>query len=144
VSFDIVLTSPMQRAEETARLAGLEPKPDPRLTEWNYGEYEGRTTADIQSERPGWELWRDGCPGGEAAADIEARLRPLLEELRTREGERIALFGHGHCLRALAGSWLGLGVVDGGRALKLGTASLSLLSSEHGNPVIERWNEQHP
>jgi broad specificity phosphatase PhoE len=142
VSFDLVLSSPRQRAEETARLTGLEPEPEERLTEWNYGDYEGQTTAEIQRERPGWDLWRDGCPGGEQPADVAARLKPLLDRLREREGERIALFGHGHCFRALAGCWVELGV-EAGRSLGLGTASLSVLGSEHGAPVIQLWNQQN-
>jgi broad specificity phosphatase PhoE len=144
VDFDLVLSSPRQRAEETARLAGLEPESEERLTEWDYGEYEGLTTAEIQRERPDWDLWRDGCPGGEQAADVAARLKPLLDRLRGRGGDRIALFGHGHCLRALAGCWLELGV-EAGRSLGLGTASLSVLGSEHGAPVIQLWNQlNHP
>lgn len=143
VAFDLVLSSPLSRAAETARLAGLEPRLDERLVEWDYGEYEGRTTAEIRRERPGWDLWRDGCPGGETIAEVDARLEPLLGELRERAGERIAIFGHGHCLRALAASWVGLGPVAG-RALLLGTASLSVLGSEHDVPVIASWNRVHP
>ena len=142
VDFDLVLSSPLTRAAETARLAGLEPRLDERLVEWDYGEYEGRTTAEIRRERPGWDLWRDGCPGGEAVADIAARLQPLLDELRGRSGQRIAIFGHGHCLRVLAASWVGLGPAAG-RALLLGTASLSVLGSEHDAPVIASWNRVH-
>jgi broad specificity phosphatase PhoE len=139
IGFDLVLSSPMRRAEETARLVGLEPRADDRLREWNYGEYEGRTTAEIQAERPGWDLWRDGCPGGERAEDVGARLRPLLDELRERTGGRVVLFGHAHCFRVLAASWLELGA-QAGRALTLGTASLSVLGVEHGRPVIAHWN----
>jgi probable phosphoglycerate mutase len=142
VKFDLVLSSPLSRAEETARLVGLEATPEPRLVEWDYGEYEGRTTAEIRAERPDWDLWRDGCPGGETPEAIARRLEPLVEELRPRRGKRIALFGHGHCLRALTGCWLGLGV-EGGRWLALGTASLSRLGCEHGNPVVTLWNQQN-
>ena len=142
VEFDLILSSPMSRALETARIAGLEPIVDERLTEWDYGEYEGLTTAEIKRERPDWDLWRDGCPGGESAADVEARLEPLLGELRARDGGRIAIFGHGHCLRALTGCWLGLGP-EGGRVLMLGTASLSIMATEHGGPVIATWNLVH-
>ena len=142
VEFDLVLSSPLSRALETARAVGLEPQVDERLVEWDYGEYEGRTTAQIKEERPDWELWRDGCPGGESAADVAARLKPLLDELRERDGGRVAIFGHGHCLRALAGNWVGLGP-EGGRVLLLGTAALSVLGSEHGGPVVASWNLVH-
>ena len=140
IEFGRVLSSPMQRAEETAHLVGLDPVPDDRLMEWNYGEYEGRTTADIQRERPGWDLWRDGCPGGEKLDDVVRRLEPLLDELRVCGETRVVLFGHGHCFRVLAGSWLGLGGIAG-RSLALGTASLSVMATEHGNPVIAHWND---
>lgn len=139
--FDLVMASPRRRALETAKLAGFEPQVDPRLAEWDYGDYEGRTTAEIQRERPGWDLWRDGCPGGEAPGEIEARLEPLREELRARSGERIAVFGHGHCLRALAATWLQLGL-EAGRALALGPASLSVLGDDRGIAVVELWNRQ--
>ena len=89
VEFGRVLSSPLSRALETARAAGLEPQIDERLVEWDYGEYEGRTTAQIKQERPDWDLWRDGCPGGESAADVAARLSPLLDELRERDGDRV-------------------------------------------------------
>ena len=143
VEFELVLSSPMSRALETARLAGLEAAVDERLVEWDYGEYEGMTTAEIKQSRPDWDLWRDGCPGGEDAGAIAARLEPLLDELRGRDGGRIALFGHGHCLRALAGNWVGLGP-EGGRVLLLGTATLSILGVEHGGPVVASWNLAHP
>ena len=139
IDFDLVLSSPRQRAEETARLCGLEPEPDERLTEWNYGEYEGRTTKQIQAERPGWDLWTDGCPGGEQLDDVVRRLEPLLAELRERQDQRIALFGHGHCSRVLAGCWLKLGGIAG-RALTLGTASLSVMATEHEHPAVAHWN----
>ena len=139
VEFDLVLSSPMERARETARLCGLEADADERLTEWNYGSYEGLTTAEIHRQEPGWDLWTDGCPGGESVADVEQRLEPLLGELRERPGQRIALFGHGHCSRALAACWLDLGG-RAGRVLKLDTATLSTMGTEHGRAVIERWN----
>jgi probable phosphoglycerate mutase len=142
VEFGLVLSSPRSRAEETARLAGFEPRIDDRLVEWDYGDYEGLTTAEIKRERPDWDLWRDGCPGGESAAEVAARLEPLLAELRERDGGRVAIFGHGHCLRALAASWVGLGP-EAGRALLLGTASLSVLGTEHDAPVIASWNGVH-
>ncbi len=140
IEFDRALSSPMERALETARLVGLDPVPDDRLMEWNYGEYEGRTTAEIQRDRPGWDLWLDGCPGGERLDDIISRLEPMLEELRECGDTRVVLFGHGHCFRALAGIWLCLGGIAG-RSLALGTASLSVMATEHGNPVIAHWND---
>ena len=142
VEFAAVISSPLSRAAETARLAGLEPRLDDRLVEWDYGDYEGRTTAEIKRERPDWDLWRDGCPGGETAAEVGERLEPLLEELRALDGGRVAVFGHGHCLRVLAGCWLRLGP-EAGRALLLGTASLSVMGTEHGSPVIASWNLVH-
>ncbi len=139
IDFDLVLSSPASRAVETAELAGFEPDIDERLREWDYGDYEGLTTAEIQRDRPGWFLFRDGCPNGEDPTGIGQRLEPLLDELRGRTGQRIALFGHAHCFRALAGCWLGLGA-EAGRALTLGTASLSVIGSEHGRPAIAHWN----
>ncbi len=102
------------RAAETARLAGFgDAEPRDELLEFDYGEYEGRTTAEIRAERPGWYLWRDGCPGGETPAEVAERVGRLIAELR-EEGVDAALFGHGHVLRALAARWLGLGPEAGG------------------------------
>jgi len=139
--FDLLLTSPRRRAADTAELAGFEPKPDPRLAEWDYGDYEGKTTAEIHRERPGWEIWQDGCPGGESPEQIKARLEPLVGELRATAGGRIALFGHGHGLRALAAIWLGL-ELEAGRALLLDPGSLSILGDDRGIAVVELWNRQ--
>ena len=139
IGFDLVLSSPSSRAIETARLAGMEPATDERLREWDYGDYEGLTTVEIHESRPDWFLFRDGCPSGEDSTGIGQRLDPLLEELRERSGERIVLFGHAHCFRALAGCWLGLGA-EAGCALTLGTASLSVIGVEHQRPAIAHWN----
>ncbi|MSO40843.1 MAG: histidine phosphatase family protein [Solirubrobacterales bacterium] len=139
VEFDLVLSSPLGRAQETARLCGLDPQPEERLREWDYGEYEGLTTKEIRVGKPGWELWTDGCPGGESLDDVVARLEPLIAELRAREDQRIALFGHGHLSRAFTACWIQLGGFAG-QALKLGTASLSVMGVEHGNPVLILWN----
>lgn len=140
LDLDEVLTSPFARAAETARLAGFaHAERDERLREWEYGDYEGRTTADIRSERPGWDLWRDGCPGGECAADVAARLAPLLDDLRTRAHTRVLLFAHGHSLRVLAATWLGLDPRVGA-LLALEPGSLSVLGSEHARAAIARWN----
>ena len=138
VEFDRVVSSPLRRAQETARLAGFDPEADPRLVEWDYGDYEGITTAEIRQTRPDWYLWDDGCPGGESPADVEARMTPLALDLAESRG-RVLVFAHGHSLRSLAGCWLGLGVA-GGRYLKLGTGGLSALGFEHGRPTILRWN----
>lgn len=139
IDFARVVSSPLARAAETARLAGFEaPERDERLREWDYGAYEGRTTADIVEKRPGWDLWRDGCPRGERAEDVADRLEPLLAGLRDAGG-RILLFGHGHTLRVLAATWVRLGPCAGA-ALQLGTASLSVLGEEHERPTVVRWN----
>ncbi len=140
-------TSPARRATHTAELAGLPgAKHDPDLQEWDYGGYEGRTTSEIRSQRPGWYLWRDGVIPGDAAhpgetvqqvgvrADaVLARVRPLLEQ-----GD-VALVSHGHMLRVLTARWLGLEPADG-RLFRLDTGTLSTLGTEHGEPVITCWN----
>src|SRR6185437_5900611 len=142
-----VFTSPAQRAVRTAELAGLTgAKPDPDLWEWDYGGYEGRTTADIRKERPGWYLWRDGVIPGDAAHHGEtvehvaervdavlAAAAPLLDD-----GD-VALVAHGHALRILTARWLRLDA-DCGRLFRLDTGTLSTLGTEHGMPVITSWN----
>src|SRR4029453_13058072 len=108
-TFGRVLTSPLQRATETCRLAGLAERMELRedLREWDYGEYEGRTTPDIRKERPGWTLWSDGVPGGETAEQVAARADRLIAEIRTGSDD-VALFGHGHILRVMAARWIEL------------------------------------
>lgn len=140
--FDRVLTSPLSRAVETCRLAGLGPGAEQReeLLEWDYGEYEGRTTPDIRADRPGWLLWRDGCPGGEEASDVGSRVDRLIEPLRGLSGEA-ALFAHGHVLRVLAARWVGLSP-QWGMALALSTATLGVLGYERENPVVLLWNDR--
>jgi broad specificity phosphatase PhoE len=140
-SFTRVLTSPLTRAADTCRLAGLGAAAEgrPELREWDYGEYEGRTTAEIREERPGWSTWRDGCPGGEAAEDVGARLDPLVEELAKASGD-MAVFGHGHSLRVLAARWIELPAVAGAR-LPLGTAAVSVLGRERETRAILLWND---
>jgi probable phosphoglycerate mutase len=135
-----VLVSPLGRARETLRLAGLEERAETSeaLLEWDYGEYEGITTADIRERRAGWFLWRDGCPGGETAADVGARVDPVVAELRELEGDA-ALFAHGHLLRVLTARWLGLGP-EAGALLALSTGTLSVLGWEREVAVIRRWN----
>lgn len=140
-SYAGVLTSPLSRARDTCRLAGLERDAEVRseLVEWDYGDYEGRTTADIRQERPGWTVWHDGSPGGETAADVGARLEPLLTELRSSSGD-VAVFAHGHVLRVLAALWIDLPPGDGAR-LALDTAAVSILGYERETPVLRLWND---
>jgi broad specificity phosphatase PhoE len=138
-----VLTSPSQRAVRTADLAGFGGRAqiDPDLAEWDYGAYEGRRTADILRERPGWQLFRDGCPEGETAGDAGARADRVIQRLRAVHGN-VLMFSSAHILRVLAARWLGLEPA-GGRFLLLGTASLSVLGYEHNlaEPVIRHWNK---
>jgi probable phosphoglycerate mutase len=136
-----VLSSPLRRALVTARLAGFGDRVEvsDALREWDYGEYEGRTTAEIRRERPGWDLFRDGCPGGEVIGQVAGRARPLVDKLRAA-GEDAMLFGHGHELRVLAVVWLGA-PLEIARHLVLSTGSVSLLGSEHDWPAILRWNQ---
>jgi broad specificity phosphatase PhoE len=139
---DRVLSSPLTRAVSTARLAGFGDRVEltDALLEFDYGEYEGRTTAEIRATRPGWDLFRDGCPGGETVEDAADRAKALLAELRASDG-RVLLFSHGHQLRILTAYFLGL-PPDTARHLFLGTASLSVLGIEHEWPAILLWNEQ--
>jgi broad specificity phosphatase PhoE len=138
--FERVLSSPLGRAVETCRLAGLGERAErtEALLEWDYGEYDGATTDGIRKGRPDWLLWRDGCPGGETAADVGARVDPLIAELRASAGDA-ALFAHGHVLRVLAARWLGLGP-EAGALLALSTATLSVLGWEREIAVLRRWN----
>ena len=140
-SFALVLTSPLQRACETCRLAGYADvaEIEPNLREWDYGEYEGRTSAEIQREVPGWTIWKGTVPDGETIAQVAARALPVIERALAAGGD-VALFGHGHALRVLAACWLGL-PPDGGRFFVLGTASLSMLGWERETRVIARWNQ---
>jgi broad specificity phosphatase PhoE len=142
LEFDRVLSSPLIRATATARLAGFGDRLETTdaLLEVDYGDYEGLTTAEIRAERPGWDLFRDGCPGGETVEAAAGRAKPLIAELAATEG-RTLLFGHGHQLRVLAACYLGL-PPDAARHLFLGTASLSVLGVEHEWPAILLWNEQ--
>jgi broad specificity phosphatase PhoE len=138
-----VLTSPSQRALRTAELAGFGEvaQTDPDLAEWDYGRYEGRRTAEILAERPDWQLFRDGCPGGESPAEIGARADRVIARIRDVKGN-VAIFSSAHISRVVAARWLGL-EPSGGRYLLLGTASLSELGYEHSldEPVIRLWNE---
>ena len=138
--FAAVLTSPLRRARETCELAGYADGAvvDADLREWDYGAYEGRTTAEIRDERPGWTLWRDGCPGGEAVADVGRRADRVVGRLLDCDGA-VVVFSHGHLLRVLAARWAGLGP-EAGAVLALDTGSVSTLGWEREQPVIRRWN----
>ena len=140
-----VLTSPSQRARRTAELAGFSSAAeiDPDLAEWDYGQYEGRRTADILAERPGWFLFRDGAPGGETPDQVAARADRVVQRIRAVQGD-IAVFSSAHILRVLAVRWLGLEAAAG-RYFLLGTSSLSILGYEHNlaEPAVRLWNEAH-
>jgi broad specificity phosphatase PhoE len=138
--FALVLTSPLRRARETCEAAGFGKVAiiDPNLQELDYGDYEGRTTAEIQRERPGWSLWRDGCPNGESFEHAAARAESVIARALAVDGA-VALFAHGHILRILAACWLGL-APDSARLFALSTASLSTLGYERETRVITRWN----
>jgi len=139
---DRVLASPLARATTTAGLAGFGERLETTraLLEFDYGDYEGLTTPQIRAGRPGWDLFRDGCPGGETAGAVAERARRLVAELADRDG-RVMLFGHGHQLRILTTCYLGL-PTDAARHLFLGTASVSVLGREHDWPAVLLWNEQ--
>ena len=140
-TFALVLTSPLTRAAETCRLAGFGEVAVQRdeLREWDYGAYEGRTTAEIRRERPGWTLWRDGVPEGESIEEVAARVDRVIPELRSIDGDAL-LFAHGHVLRILAARWLGLDP-SGGRLFALDPATLSALGYERETPVVRLWNQ---
>ena len=138
--FAEVSTSPLQRAMRTRELAGFSCV-DPNLVEWDYGQYEGRRTAEIYLERPGWQLFRDGCPGGETPDQIGARADCVPRWIRAVKGD-VLVFSSGHFLRVLAARWVGLDAL-GGQYFLFSTASLSALSYEHNpdEPAIRLWNE---
>jgi probable phosphoglycerate mutase len=138
--FAAVLVSPLKRARETCELAGLSAhaRSDPRLMEWDYGEYEGLTSAEIDAERPGWDLWRDGCPGGEDTAAVGRRVDEVIEMLYEIDGD-VAIFAHGHVLRVLGARWIELDPVCGARLL-LSTGAMSVLGQEHGTRALTSWN----
>jgi broad specificity phosphatase PhoE len=138
--FALVLVSPLERARETARLAGVGDASEVRedMREWDYGDYEGITTAKIRQERPDWYLWRDGVPNGETADEVAARCDRVIEEILGVDGD-VAVFAHGHVLRALAARWVEEPVSFGGR-LYLSTGSLSVLGFEREVGVLRSWN----
>ncbi len=141
-----VFTSPLQRARRTCELAGFGgvAEIDPDLVEWNYGKYDGLTRAEILKQRPGWQLFRDGCPGGESVPEVTARADRFATRLRTLDCD-VLLFSSGHFMRLFAARWLG---IDGiyGRLLYLSTTTLSILGYEHDKtePVIRLWNDVRP
>jgi broad specificity phosphatase PhoE len=142
-SFERVFTSPLQRARQTCELAGFGACAEVRaeLSEWDYGDYEGRTTAEIHQSAPGWSLWSDGAPRGETPEQVGHRADRVIAELHTIEGS-VAVFSHGHFSRVLAARWIGLPVAAG-RSFLLATAAIGVLGWDRGMPVIERWNDDY-
>lgn len=140
-AFGLVISSPMSRARDTARLAGFGDRVsvDPDLCEWDYGAYEGITTPQIREAVPGWTVWTHGVPGGESPAHIGDRVDRVIERIRSAPGD-VAVFAHGHILRVLAARWVGLDPAEG-RLFALHTATVSVLGWERETPVIDRWNE---
>jgi probable phosphoglycerate mutase len=139
-SFALVLTSPLQRARSTCELAGLGARAeiDADLIEWDYGAYEGLTPRQIRAERPQWMIFKDGCPGGEMPEDVGARVDRVIARVRAATGNA-AVFAHGHVLRVFAARWLGLAPSDGSHFM-LSTATVSVLSTYHGEAAIKHWN----
>lgn len=143
IAFARVLSSPLLRARRTCELAGLFPVAEfePDLAEWDYGEYDGKTTSEIHAARPNWKLFRDGCPRGETPAQISSRVDRILNRLRAMKGD-VAIFSHGHLGRVLGARWIGLPVEQAQHFL-LNTASLSILGYEHNRAdesAIVLWN----
>jgi probable phosphoglycerate mutase len=141
LEFALVLSSPMSRALETARLAGFGDRVEVTedLCEWDYGAYEGITTSQIRETVEGWTVWTHPVPDGETADEVAARVDRVIARIRAADGE-VLVFGHGHLLRVLAARWLGLGAPDG-RRFALHTSTLSVLGWERETPVVERWND---
>jgi probable phosphoglycerate mutase len=146
LTFAKVFTSPLQRAARTCELAGFGAvaEVDRDLVEWDYGQYEGRRTAEIRKERPDWELFRDGCPGGESPAEVAARADRVVSRVRAVPGDAL-LFSSGHFIRVLATRWIGLEVTANAKRFMLSTASLSAVGYENelSRPVIRLWNDTH-
>ncbi len=141
--FSVVLVSPMQRARETCALAGFGDvaQIDPNLCEWNYGDYEGKSTADIRKQRPNWNLWKDGVVNGETVEQVGVRASAVIARVKPVEGA-VALFAHGHILRILTACWLGL-PPDAGRLFAFDTGAMSELGFERETQVITRWNHSY-
>jgi broad specificity phosphatase PhoE len=146
LTFARVFTSPLQRAARTCELSGFGAvaEIDPNLVEWNYGQYEGLRSADILAERPDWQLFRDGCPGGESPAQVGERADRVVQRVRAVRGN-VLLFSSGHFIRVLAARWLALSPGSAGKYFLVTTASLSALGYEHklSQPVIRLWNDDH-
>lgn len=143
VTFDLVLSSPRQRARRTAELIGFRDITVwEDLVEWDYGHYEGRTRVDIHNERPGWSVWTDGATGGESPEQVSDRVDGVIERCREVEGV-VLMFAHGHILRALAARWLDHPVQLGAN-LELATTRISILSHDRGAPTLELWNAREP
>jgi broad specificity phosphatase PhoE len=146
LSFAKVLVSPLQRARRTCELAGYAAvaEVDPDLVEWDYGQYEGLRTADIRKQRPDWQLFRDGCPGGESPQQVATRADRVVSRLRAANAD-VLLFSSGHFIRVLTSRWLGLAPSPNARLFMLSTASLSALGYEQDllRPVIRLWNDTH-
>ncbi len=144
LAFAKVYTSPLQRAKRTCELAGFGTVAgvDDDLVEWNYGQYEGRTGAEIRAERPDWQLFRDGCPGGESPMQVAARADRIVTRVRAVQGD-VLLFSSGHFIRVLASRWIGIEPTVTARSFMLSTASLSALGYEQdfSRPVIRLWND---
>jgi probable phosphoglycerate mutase len=139
-NFDLVESSPRQRAVRTAELAGFKPTVDNDLVEWDYGELEGLTTDQIRANYPGWDIWNGPWPGGETNDQAAARADRVVQRARALpSGAKALFFSHGHLLRVLAARWLGQ-PPEGGRFFVLGTATLSVLGWDHGGAAIEHWN----
>jgi broad specificity phosphatase PhoE len=136
--FGLVLTSPLRRASETCALAGFTGEPEPDLMEWDYGSYEGLTSAQIRADRPGWTLWNDGVLDGEGAADVGRRVDRVIARARSTDGDTLCV-AHGHLLRVLTARWLGLPPVAG-RLFALNAGAVCVLGWEHEAPVVRYWN----
>jgi broad specificity phosphatase PhoE len=146
LTFAKVFTSPLQRASRTCELAGFGAvaEVDSDLVEWNYGQYEGRRGAEIRAERPDWQLFRDGCPGGESPNEVATRADRVVSRVRAVQGD-VLIFTSGHFMRVLTARWLGLEPTQNSRYFMLSTASLSALGYEQdlSRPVIRLWNDDH-
>jgi broad specificity phosphatase PhoE len=146
LTFIKVFTSPLRRASRTCELAGFGAvaEVDPNLVEWDYGQYEGHTGTEIRGERPDWQLFRDGCPGGESPGQVDTRAHRVVNRLRDVQGD-VLVFTSGHFMRVLASCWIGLEPTQTSRSFMLNTASLSALGYEShlSRPVIRLWNDDH-
>jgi broad specificity phosphatase PhoE len=139
VPFDLVLASPLIRARHTAELAGLKPQLEPLAMEWDYGEYEGITTAQIQEGRPGWSVWKDPIPGGETLDEVAVRADAVIAMIRSQAPKRAVLVAHAHFLRILSVRWIGQEPELASR-FSLEVSTVSVLGWDRGVPVIEKWN----